>query len=244
MPEKHMPYYKLLDRFDQAGCPVCRSIEESVDGYLDSLLYESVNDRTLRARFARDRGLCNHHLHRLGPRGDGLGIGILYRDIVGAALKSLQEPGGEGELPLNTGSCAVCDFEADAERRTLELFSAFGHEVEFRERFESSSGLCLPHLVRLAPLMPGGRLEPWFAEFHARRLEAFKDELEAFLEACNVTSDRVAHDSPARKSQIWRRIPDLVSGSSGIARTGGSGKPGRSFLGFPRGTGKRQGGSR
>jgi hypothetical protein len=224
-PEKHMPYYKMLDRFGLPGCPVCSMVQSAVDGYLDSLLYESVNDRPLRARFARDRGLCNRHVHHLAPRGDGLGLGILYREIFAQAIRALggdpasghsgagqpagapgvqdsasrsaAEPESAGpemdfcpDLPLNRGSCAVCDFERDTEARMLSLFVAFRDDEEFRDRFEGSEGLCIPHLARLAEAMPRGNLPGWMAGLHRRRFGAYLAELDDFLESFNATSDR------------------------------------------------------
>lgn len=225
-PEKHMPYYKMLDRFGLPGCPVCSMVQSAVDGYLDSLLYESVNDRPLRARFARDRGLCNRHVHHLAPRGDGLGLGILYREIFASAIRALggdpeagkprlgrpgsapgvqdsafrsasdPEPAGPEvdlcpDLPLNRGSCAVCDFERDTESRMLSLFVAFRNEEEFRDRFEDSEGLCIPHLARLAEAMPRGNLPGWMVSMHRRRFGAYLAELDDFLESFNATSDRI-----------------------------------------------------
>ena len=48
------------------------------------------------------------------------------------------------------GSCLMCDTIAENMRRYLHtFFHLYQHDGEFRNRFEKSKGLCLPHLGKL-----------------------------------------------------------------------------------------------
>src|SRR5687767_11547818 len=74
--------YKLLEACREPGCPVCRLEQRSVERYLDSQFYESVNNPAWRDRLRASLGFCQEHAwlavdQRLG---DALGFAIIYRD--------------------------------------------------------------------------------------------------------------------------------------------------------------------
>jgi hypothetical protein len=246
-PEKHMPFYKMLDIFGAGGCPVCNLVARAVDGWFTGLLYENVNDRTMRARFARDVGMCNRHVHQLGGYNDGLAIGILYREIIAGAIRSLggsgsdiPEAGGSGAvaaggaasatggasgpardiatLPLHEGRCLVCDYERDTESRMIGIIADFIDDEEMRAGILRSQGLCLPHLARLAALLPGGGIPGWLADFHREKYETFLADLELYLESCNFTRDRNAAMPDRAQSLVWKKIPDRLTGYAGLPR--------------------------
>ncbi len=223
-PEKHMPFYKMLDIFDDEGCPVCNLVNRAVEGYFADLLYENVNDRTLRARFARDVGLCNRHVHQLGGYNDGLAIGILYRDIIAKTIRALGGPDGGAasdmvaELPLHRGHCLVCDYERDTESRMIGIIADFACDDEFRARFLRSRGLCIPHLARIASALPGKTLPAWLADFHCEKYATLLSDLDVYLESCNFTRDRSKPQPDSAQSRVWKKIPDRVAGYAGLPR--------------------------
>lgn len=200
-----MPYFILVDSFDGAGCPVCALVAAAVDRWFENLLYESVNDRPLRARFDRDAGFCNRHAHRLGGSGDGLAAGILYREIFRKTVACLdrRSPGGDAPtacLPVHTGRCTACDYERDTERRMTALIADFSGDAEFRGRFHRSRGLCIPHLALVAARFPGGALPAWMADFHEGIYRRLLGELDGFLESFNCTRD--ANRDPERSAGV------------------------------------------
>src|SRR5450756_953315 len=86
-PGKHTPYFELLEAQVKAGCPICRLVYKATDRYLDSLLYEAVLDPTVRAKLKQAQGFCTEHVEMLGRRpGRALGIALIYRDIIRAAI--------------------------------------------------------------------------------------------------------------------------------------------------------------
>ncbi len=248
-----MPFYKMLDIFDEGGCPVCDLVTRAVDGWFQGLLYENVNDRTMRARFARDVGMCNRHVHQLGGYNDGLAIGILYREILADAIRSLGgcgigglEAGASGTssameggthsasdasaggasgpardisaLPLHEGRCLVCDYERDTESRMTGIIADFIDDDELRAGLLRSRGLCLPHLARLAALLPGGAIPGWLVDFHRTKYEGLLADLDVYLESCNFTRDRSRPMPDREQSLVWKKIPDRVTGYSGLPR--------------------------
>jgi hypothetical protein len=95
-------YYALIEAFGQPGCAICTLLLRSADRFLDSLLYEQVNEsQTQRAIRAR-RGLCNEHAWQLTRYvGNALGIAILYRAAVDEVLSILERTAPKG--PTQSG---------------------------------------------------------------------------------------------------------------------------------------------
>jgi hypothetical protein len=59
------------------------------------------------------------------------------------------------ELNEMTGTCIVCDSIADNMGRYLHtFFHLYQNDTEFRKKFESCKGLCLPHASQLLTLAP------------------------------------------------------------------------------------------
>jgi len=64
--EKHLPYFIVLEAFQASkGCALCNLETEGMRHYLDSILYESVNDTKVRAELKRSHGYCHRHAHQL-----------------------------------------------------------------------------------------------------------------------------------------------------------------------------------
>ena len=86
-------YYEMLDACQEPDCPVCRLGQVSVNRHLTSLIYDSVNDVSLRATLRESLGYCQEHAWLLPNAGDSapLGIAIVHRDIVNTIHKRLGE---------------------------------------------------------------------------------------------------------------------------------------------------------
>lgn len=88
--QKHMAYYNLRDALAKPGCPICRLVSDAVAHYLETLLYENVNDPGIRADLRRSNGFCPHHAGLLRDHGDPLGHAIIYGDLIDHVLESLE----------------------------------------------------------------------------------------------------------------------------------------------------------
>ena len=68
------------------GCPICRVKWQAANRYIDSLLWEGVNDTGTRMHIVRGFGYCAEHTWQLYHRemcrfGDELGTSIIYADL-------------------------------------------------------------------------------------------------------------------------------------------------------------------
>ncbi len=84
-------YYEVIDACSEPNCPFCRLGQASANRHLTSLIYDSVNDVSLRATLRESLGYCQDHAWLLPNAGDSapLGIAIIHRDLLNTIHKSL-----------------------------------------------------------------------------------------------------------------------------------------------------------
>jgi hypothetical protein len=163
----------VLDAMREPGCPVCRISRDRVARHLDRLLYEHVGDPGTRQEIRASLGLCNQHAWQLlsFPSSPGLGIAILYRDVLQELATALHDrspahqptglasaltglrgwESGAPRLPSPEEACPICEYRDQIEARALgALLEALGEQGSQAETaLGQSQGLCWAHL-RLA----------------------------------------------------------------------------------------------
>lgn len=165
--EKHTIYFELKEELERPDCPICVLREKAVDGYMDTLLYEEVNDVGVREQIRKARGFCRLHSWQLRAMGDPLAHAIIYRDLINDALKMLSGSlmghvklagrsflRGTKSLEILAGSlkqktqCPVCRRARETEVRYLSsLLNYLRGDKGMREAYEKSDGLCFPHFI-------------------------------------------------------------------------------------------------
>jgi hypothetical protein len=241
-----------MEAFGKNGCAVCRIIEEASASYLDVLFYEHVTDVGVRRKLRQARGLCNWHSWRVKDMPSAaLGLAIIAQDLLeeeSARLAALERRPRWRRLyrPRRTllprqpllayvrgwlcrNLCPACQAVSEHERHTLETMLNCIREEDVARQFAASSGLCLPHVVRLAedhPRHPGlatliglqrdrqARLVADLEEFcrkHDYRFsrEAWNAGSNAWLRAIEVLVGRpeiFGNDLRQRRDSQWRRF--------------------------------------
>lgn len=217
----------------EAGCPVCRLVDQAVRRNLDSLFYEYVNDDHVRLGLRKSRGLCNQHAWQAVDEhiGSALGFALLYRDVVAEVVEGLphaieEEPEGSnlirGKLRgrlrrikqavkalTPTKECPVCTQREETEVRVLESLTLELGNAEFLAALEASDGLCTPHLLRAVQrLGEGSRVEALLAMEHGK-LEALHAELSEIIRKNDY---RFIDEEWGLESDSWRRAIQKLNG--------------------------------
>jgi hypothetical protein len=150
--DQQAPAADVRHALARPGCAVCHLTHRSLTRFLRALSYEQVNDVELRAELRAARGFCALHAQRwLSMSGNVLGTAIIYRDVITAAMRSLDSAGDRGGLRGLLGArpreaaCVACTFEADAVDRNVDAVLG---ALDDPEVLRSSEGLCLPHTRR------------------------------------------------------------------------------------------------
>lgn len=86
-------YYEILDACKEPNCPICRLGHASANRHLTSLIYDSVNDVSMRATLRESLGYCQEHTWLLPNAGDSapLGIAVIHRDLLNTIHKRLEQ---------------------------------------------------------------------------------------------------------------------------------------------------------
>lgn len=164
---KSTTYQHLEDALQEPGCPICRIGQDAAHRYLDSILYESVNDPRVRLNLAKSLGFCfDHSREMLTFPGERLGIAIIEQDMLKQALKLLhqhqgpsrrnrfrqrqqnqnqQQASGSDRNLSQLAPCPACEHRNEGEDRAMkELVKHLVGDLEAPLR--TAGGLCLPHL--------------------------------------------------------------------------------------------------
>lgn len=230
---RHTHYYQVRESLARKGCALCRLSLDSVARQLDGLAYEEVNDPGLRERLRASRGFCPHHAWQLAHlRSSGLGVALIYRDVLGEVariLEGVRVPTGgplsayrrKPSLPsrlLPQAPCPICSNLAETEARYLGTFLDHLPEPDFADAYRAAEGLCLPHLDRALHCRPA-------PETRAILLQTASGSLRSAPESCRPGDPKdkaglVELLSGARGALIPGAVPALSAKAAGKAKEG------------------------
>jgi len=206
-PSRHMTYHDLSEALAQAGCAVCRLVATATDRYLRSLLHESVNDPGVRERLRASHGFCCEHSWQLQRRGDPLGISILWRDLLTQASESGNGP-QHGKGKGRTAVCPACEIATEAERRYLGTLVEHLASGSLRGEYDTSPGLCLPHL-RKAFRQGSAGARAFLLESEAAKLSGLSQEL---AEIIRKNDYRFREEPWGAERDAWIRATSKLAG--------------------------------
>ena len=199
--ERHINFFELQKACEKPGCPLCRMVNDRAHKYIDNTLYEHVSDRGFRALHRRAGGFCSFHARSLVSFRDGLGVGILCRDILEDRIASFAR-----KKPWNPkGRCPVCVGREEIEHGYLGFLAlADGNsseEQELRAFFTASDGLCAPHYAKIKKNVP-----EWLKNFQEQKFNDLLSRLDRFLEL-SAYGRRDEFDTLSEKDKIvWKEV--------------------------------------
>jgi len=228
-------YFELVEALAEGGCPICRLAAKRVAGYLDALLYEHVNDPGLRHETRRSQGFCQRHAQELVELGDGLGVALIYRDIVEALTKRLKGfrprrlhplsprrvlgplPAAErlAEELAPEARCPACQMEEEAEKRYVGALVKHLAEPDFLASYRGSSGLCLGHFQRALRLARSEEALATLVEGQAQVLERLDGELAEFIRKHDY---RFQDEGFGEERDSWIRVVEKMVGTRSEAQ--------------------------
>jgi hypothetical protein len=145
-------------------CPVCLFVRDAVDGYVESLFYERVNDVGTREELRKAGGFCRHHSQTISDHADALGSAIILADLIKQTLREIQAGEFGDEAPGHpllrffdarravntTPACPICVKEDELDELGVHALCEALTDREFNQLFEESTGVCIPHLCLAA----------------------------------------------------------------------------------------------
>jgi hypothetical protein len=235
-------YYLVIEACGLPDCPLCRLSEKWVNGYLDALMYEDVNDTGTREVLHQSLGFCNEHAWRLPDTGGGapLGIAIIYHDLLGRMMRELQEarfqrpntfslrqaqemldpdkPAFASEDAVRRlqpeTECPACAHRARMEAIALSaMLDALADGPQMQAALKASAGLCLPHLRRAFELTHDETAFTLLTALAQEKLASLRAELAEFIRKCDY---RFRDEAMGAEGDSWSRAIAQMVGQAGV----------------------------
>ncbi|MBN1269398.1 MAG: hypothetical protein JXB04_07415 [Kiritimatiellae bacterium] len=215
--DQHTSYFNVLDALkSETGCALCFLEAKAVRSSLESVMYESVNDRGVRAALGRSKGYCRAHAATLLDIGDAFGTAILYQDVVRDLREALQalDQGrrvarSRWRVWLDHAGCPACRIQHEARNRYGGTLLSGLSQEEMRSAFDASAGLCVPHLLHLLDAVTDQGTRAYLIETHRVKYGRLLRELEEF---CRKHDYRHAGEGFGREGDSWRRAVRMMVG--------------------------------
>ncbi|NOY54934.1 MAG: hypothetical protein GXP34_03010 [Actinobacteria bacterium] len=217
--ERMIGYGKLLADLAESGCPVCRGSVGAAARYLESLLWENVNDAEVREGLRRDHGFCREHslalLQVAAARSEALGVAILYEDLLDHIEQEIVTVGASSRrrpsrswLNMRSGpSCRACTVADDVAVNYLRIIATSEPDTDL-DRHLGGAALCFPHFSRGLEIrgLDHERLEA----VYLRGSVSIRAELRRLIDHADY---RRADEPLGNEKDAWARAVHLVVGS-------------------------------
>lgn len=236
--DKTHTYHELIRFCAAPGCPICRFVAGSVQGYLKSLFYENVNDPETRLELRHTRGFCYDHAWLLldGEVGDALGMAIIYHDVLNFTIKEMSQAdqdfrarknwrarlkgvlsawGAHGILATALRPhrpCPVCAERDTTTHLTVEVFTSALTDETFCQAFRTSAGLCLPHLAMTFERVGNARGYENLVDISQVQMNNLRQELAEFIRKNDY---RFRDEKIGAEGTAWRRVIGMIVGEKG-----------------------------
>lgn len=179
--EKHTPYFKLKESFEQKHCSICYLARQSVTLYLDDLLYERVTDPGTVASVRASEGFCESHFHQIVEFQDATGLSALAR----CALESIVEKWTQSPKELRKKNkskalCPACETWNHSESNYISLFLENLEDLPLMLAHERSFGFCIPHFKMIYPKIESEAHREKLLKTQIKKMESLIKELAEF----------------------------------------------------------------
>ncbi|MDD3411706.1 MAG: DUF6062 family protein [Eubacteriales bacterium] len=211
-----IPVWEALEK--QGECPMCYIRRKVEQDEVERSLGGSVMEPDARIR-VNERGICAEHNRQLAQLQNKLGHALLIDSHTRELLKRLEKtavPAAKGgfslgrrsgsldplieELESMASRCVLCEaIEQHMQRYEYTFLHLWKNDAKFRETWEHSKGVCVPHAVRLLKASQKHLNEARQIEFASSLLERLRAELsqnEKDLEWFTLKFDYRNQDKP------------------------------------------------
>jgi hypothetical protein len=201
-PERHTTFFNLTDALAAKGCAFCALAAKAAADNLSATLYENVNDPVTRRALSASLGWCSTHADLARQLHDAFGIAVLYETLCRDVAARIDA----GDRPAVT-SCPVCNTVRETVVRYVTEFCAHFDEPDFRDKFHSSDGFCLPHYEQVMRTLPDVA-RSMVQSHQARTLRILADELKSFVKKHDYQSTAAI----GSEADAWQRALDKIAG--------------------------------
>jgi hypothetical protein len=237
-PSKYITFFRLVEACDRPGCPVCHCLLVDARQYLNTLLYEQVNDPDTRRRLHASWGFCNWHAWMLREGSDpAFGTAIMYEDFLRAAIERFEGTrhhvadgppsllgwlgrlGRRGarsplaELYRRRAPCPGCTLIAESETHYVRIALQYIDDPAFDSAYQRSAGLCVRHVLHALEVdVSTAKTQRLVSRTCPKWLELRRD-LHGFIEKHDYKKRQPFTEA---ESTAYLRALEVLSGARGL----------------------------
>jgi hypothetical protein len=201
----------LTHALSQRICPICLILQQKTRDLLCKLQFEAVRNQEVNATVLLAGGYCHYHFWYLERLASPVTNARLLEDLLKKIEKEyLEDDSGEAAASVSAAYCPVCCSCKGWEQELLLWFAAKVREPDFCAAYESSSGLCLPHLSELLKRVSG-------REERAFLLKSSRCQLESLLQELRLLISKAQNKDRSRGGEgdaTYRAIGKIVGGKN------------------------------
>jgi GTP-binding protein EngB required for normal cell division len=200
-------------------CPICTAQGQALFAFFAQWQYTLATDTTAQLAFAAERGFCPVHTWQFqemaSPQGISDGFTPLIERLAAELSRLIERPVESAAEPLaallaDTTTCAACRLVREAASEQIKQFLAHLVTVEGRADYQSSAGLCLPHLqAALAHIehstnetIERGTIAEFLLREQVQRIEDLADNLHSYTLKRDALRRSLLHQE---ETDAWRR---------------------------------------
>jgi hypothetical protein len=187
--------FQLQAALAQPGCAVCTIIDAAGTRWVESLLYEYVNDVPIRDALSRNGGFCRHHAEicQRFPSG-AFGTSVIYRSLLGDFVRRLDTDLSRCGVPRQSllrrirrhpsspeFTCVACRTEHDIETDVIDALVHGFADPKLRSVFDDSGGLCRTHLERAQRVCQDPDLWQQLVQSQRKAVTRVLNEIDEFI---------------------------------------------------------------
>ncbi len=212
----------LFAACEQAGCPFCRLVQESVRRYLESWKYALFTDVGVRTALRQSQGFCHAHTWQLAHMGATLPLAQAYRDIVSDSIEQLQRANsatGSGglwqrlfETKQDRPVCPACQRQQQVEANYAHTLRQAILDEAFYTQFAASEGLCLDHFRLTCELKATDTPGAWFPLLRNAQLVCLQRLDQQLGELIRKHDYRFKDEARGPEMLSWKRAASVVAG--------------------------------
>ncbi len=202
---------RLIDALDGPDCAICSLLQDQEGRFIDSLLYDLVNDAEVRGRIMSSLGFCDYHAWKINKHGDVFSSSIIYEGILNRLAEQLREI-ETGYLKIREFQeipCPICQNLTASEGRYVMAFISNLSKENFYQIYINSFGLCLRHLRLFLHLCRDKKMRNRVLSVEVEKIESLLLDLKELHRKYDY---RFSSQPVGKEADSWIRAVKKVNG--------------------------------
>jgi hypothetical protein len=208
--EMNVPDELLMTALRQRFCPICLILQTKSNDLMCELQFTAVHNPEVNARVLSAGGYCHFHFWYLeklaSPATNAQLLESLLTRIESEFLSDAN--GAIATAAEEQLRCPVCCFSRDWEEKLLTSLAGRLQENRFRAAYETSHGLCLPHLGKVLKRLSHREQRVFLVASSRCQLATLCEELRLLIAKWGNKDHRLGEE----KDSAYRAIAKLVGG--------------------------------